>query len=414
MSEQENSENNNQHPPPSPQIPIFANLSLIPRPSSPRDLKESKLKRSKYYYRDGSAVFLAGNTLFKFQASLIAADPDVQSYEFEHLTKDLINRLDADIDRPGSSDANPIVLPPDITAGLFERFLLVQFGGVTNISMLNLIQTLETPSCYTTTLAGHLIRLGYLGCRLGLRTLDTWFQMHISKILKELADKLPVQDDWDSRSMVQLMLYMQKTGVLKYRWNILSAARLTISKAITMAYPGIGKAPQGNMVNACAALYEERSLRLHNPGLFGFVFIVILSLGHKSPVWEDQLTREDRRVLYAAAMIFTCLSNHADLGISWLLNPTEIKHVCNRCSNNFDSCWNATFSRLKGLKSHVQLEDIRCIVGIPFYLSRFLVAFASKSTFCDCANKVEALAMKSTDKLYQCFAEKYNLLVQWV
>ncbi|KAF8683324.1 hypothetical protein RHS04_01903 [Rhizoctonia solani] len=193
MSEQENSENNNQHPPPSPQIPIFANLTLITR--SPR---APKFKRSKYYYRDGSAVFLAGDTLFKFQASLIAADPDVRNYEFEDLTRDLINRLDADINASGSSDTNPIVLPADITAGLFECFLSLQFGGVTNSSMLNLIRTLEIPSSYTTDLASQLIRLGYLGCRFGLRRLDTWFQMHISKVLKELANKLPVQDDWDS------------------------------------------------------------------------------------------------------------------------------------------------------------------------------------------------------------------------
>ncbi|KAH7334318.1 hypothetical protein B0J17DRAFT_720729 [Rhizoctonia solani] len=80
-----------------------------------------------FYYNDGSAVFLVRNTLFKFQASLLAAGVD--DYEFKHIVKAAIDGSKGDADRPGTSDAHPVVLPDDVTTSEFRGFLMVVFGG---------------------------------------------------------------------------------------------------------------------------------------------------------------------------------------------------------------------------------------------------------------------------------------------
>ncbi|CAE6413530.1 unnamed protein product [Rhizoctonia solani] len=418
MSGPSNTDNNNQLPPPSPEVPIIADPSITTGSSNSGLVENSHPRSSKYYYLDGSAVFLAGKTLFKFQASLIAADPDVKDYELKHLMKDAISgfRDNNAMDKPGTSDAHPIVLPADVTADLFEDFLMVAFGGTfydsaTNTALLDFIQTLQKPPSYTPALASRIIELGYLGYRLGMKNLDTWVQIRICKVLRELSGRYPVPDDWDAPSIIQLVRYMQKTSVPGYRHLIFSLMRHIISESTNTIYNSIDEAPHGKIIDLCAALYKEKDLLVNSPEFFGLVFAVIVSLGHTSPVWTDHLTREDRRVLYAANTTLTCLSNQNDLEVGWIVDPTAIRHTCAKCSGNFDSCWEAAFSRCKGLKSRMQSEDIRHIVALPDYVAQFTSLFAAP---CGCSKRFWNQAEQRMELLYRGLTERYKLLVQTV
>ncbi|CAE6474694.1 unnamed protein product [Rhizoctonia solani] len=128
MSQPDNT-GNNQAPPLNTSVSRPSTSSTMSSSLGPNSAAKPQNRDTKFYYRDGSAVFLAGNKLFKFQASLLAADPDVKDYEFKPMIKDVIDSFEPGIDKPGTSDALPIVLPADITAPSFRRFLIVVFGG---------------------------------------------------------------------------------------------------------------------------------------------------------------------------------------------------------------------------------------------------------------------------------------------
>ncbi|KAG8729624.1 hypothetical protein FRC11_008331 [Ceratobasidium sp. 423] len=225
MSELENSGNNQL--PPSPTPPAAARLNT-----------QSYVRDSKYYYRDGSAVILAENQLFKvrlcpvkcnlrllevllassqFQVSLITADPEVEDYEFKHLIKDALDGFEDDVNKPGAQDTNPIVLPPDVKAAQFRDFLMVIYGGVTDDELQAFLKVLQTPSDYSGIWVSRLIRLGYLACRFGMKRLDTWVQIRIHTMLRYFVRKHRVIDDWNAWDILQLVRYMQTTTITDYQ-----------------------------------------------------------------------------------------------------------------------------------------------------------------------------------------------------
>ncbi|KAG9119722.1 hypothetical protein FRC07_005107 [Ceratobasidium sp. 392] len=83
---------------------------------SPPDLPSPDHKYTrdpKYYFHDGSAIFLVGDALFKFQASLLAPNSSKVTFRVnpssEALT--LFDFSDTTSGKPGSSDDNPVKIP---------------------------------------------------------------------------------------------------------------------------------------------------------------------------------------------------------------------------------------------------------------------------------------------------------------
>ncbi|CAE6487197.1 unnamed protein product [Rhizoctonia solani] len=398
MSELENS-GNNRLPPPSPSISRSTASS-----SHVRDLG--------FYYCDGSAVFLAGNKLFKFQASLLAADPDVQEYEFKPMMQSAIDGFGASMDRPGSSDAHPIILPPDVTANSFRRFLISVFGGVGHPALAYLLENLQTPSSRDPAVLSHLTGVGYLASRFGMTRIDTWSQRHIHTILTSWLPPYP--ENWDTEFVLQLAQYMQSTTVTGYSDDILVRMRVILACLVTDAYDRDKDAPRGCIIDMCAALYNRKDLLINSPGLFGFLFAVIVSLGHRSSIWTHDLTREDRRVLYAASTILTCLRDQADLGIDWVSNRSVLNSTCSQCSHFVNLWWHDAFSECGDFQSRVLLEDIRRVVALPSYHLRFRELAGRKSFSCQCLNKINADIEQHIEDVYCNLTEKYTFLVQTV
>jgi hypothetical protein len=64
----------------------------------------------------------------QFQASLLAADPGVEGYEFEAILKSVLNGLDAPTSNGlRTSDTHPLVLP-NVKYAQFRDFLLAVLG----------------------------------------------------------------------------------------------------------------------------------------------------------------------------------------------------------------------------------------------------------------------------------------------
>ncbi|CAE6529021.1 unnamed protein product [Rhizoctonia solani] len=399
MSELENSGNNPLPLPPT--LPVAARSDM-----------QSYVRDSKYYYRDGSAVFLAEGQLFKFHVSLIAADPEVEDYEFKHLIKDALDGFEGDMDKPGSNDSNPIVLPTDVRAAQFRKFLMIVYGGVADNEFQAFLHVLQTPSDYSGIWASRLIRLGYLACRFGMKRLDAWVQVQIHTMLRHFVRKHRVIDDWNARDILRLVRYMQTTTVIDYQHELLDFMRNIISTLIVQNYAFNDATPHNPIINVCAALYQEREVLIDSPGFFGFIFAIIVSLGHRSPIWIDRLTREDRRILYAANTILICLSDHANLDVSWVIDPSVIKNVCTECSSMYDGCWKESFSRCKGLKSRVLLEDIRHIAALPDYRFPFVSLLSRRITSCQCLNNMSTQVEQRMESLYCALTEKYKHLVE--
>ncbi|KEP51794.1 hypothetical protein V565_055810 [Rhizoctonia solani 123E] len=401
MSKLKNS-GNNKFPPLGPSIP--QSTASSPTKSAVRDLR--------FYYHDGSAVFLAGNKLFKFQASLLAADADVQDYEFKPMMQNTIDDFWAEMDRPGTSDARPIVLPPDVTSNCFRRFLISVFGGVGHPALANLLENLQTPSSRDPAVLSHLMGVGYLASRFGMTRIDAWSQRHIHTILTSWLPPYP--ENWDTEFVLQLAQYMQSTTVTGYSYDILVRMRLILACLVTDAYDRDKDAPRGRIIDMCAALYNRKDLLINGPGLFGFLFAVVVSLGHRSSIWTNDLTREDRRVLYAASTILTCLRDQADLGIHWFSNRSVLNSTCSQCSHFVNLWWHDVFSECGDFQSRVLLEDIRRVVALPSYHLRFRELADRKSFSCQCLNKINADIEQHIEDVYCNLTEKYTFLVQTV
>lgn len=148
-------------------------------------------------------------------------------------------------------------------------------------------------------------------------------------------------------------------------------------------------------LETCISLYKNPKLLAERGTLFGWVFLYILSLGHRSPAWLDKLTRDDRLVLYAAQAELTNLSSRPDLPLDWLtLHEDLISNLdCEDCLPRLEVTWNSIFGRVGRLNSVVPLEDIRRIMFLPACRQEFAQAVHSPSWPCQrgCSNQVLAM-----------------------
>ncbi|CAE7079279.1 unnamed protein product [Rhizoctonia solani] len=218
---------------------------------------------------------------------------------------------------------------------------------------------------------------------------------------------------------------MQTTTVVDYRSEILRGVQFTLGTLISKAYDSSNKSKDISdhiTVRLCTKLYKEKSLLVDAPGIFGFVFAVILSLGHRSSVWTNDMTREDRRVLFAANSMFTCLRDHTDLGVGWLLQPTDMRDVikdCPDCSKlkntGFKAWWDSGFGQCGKLSSQIPLEDIRHIVRLPHYRNLFSDA-SSVRRYCGkgCPARLLAYIDEHMESLYHALTKKYQDLKETV
>lgn len=379
----------------------------LPLPTSPKSAKEYS-RHPQYYYEDGGTVFLASRVLFKLPASLLKADSGAAGYKFEGIMTDRFNSPRVSPDKPGASDENPIVLP--LKASLFSRLLLVVLGRIGDPDYQDFLTAAHDPECHNPSILVHYIDAGVVASYFGMKHLESWVYSQIRLVLK--SEEALVSQEWPGGALIRLIAHLQTDDLPDCQHELLTLAQLLLCPP-TIRPCRTSAGDQGNL-QVYASLYKLKHLVTLNPALFGVVFAIVLSLGHRSSIWTEHLTRDDRTVLLAAHADLTKLHEHKDLELAWLTEPSRVEDVCSQtgCSQAFSKAWDNSFARCKRLDSPVALEDIKYILTLP----RHRLEFFKQCRGWDCRSRC---AQKSLDKiddairgLFCGLTKKYELWVR--
>lgn len=173
----------------------------------------------------------------------------------------------------------------------------------------------------------------------------------------------------------------------------------------------------------CISLYQNPGLTASNAALSGWVFLYVLSLGHRSPTWINQLSRNDRLVLYAAYAELTNLRHNPALQTIWLTSPKDESfgglsstRSCIKCIRYLQDSWDSSLGQVGRLNSAVPLEDIRQIMRLPSYREIFAKAVRSQSwpSDCGCGENVLSYINTQINYLFQDFSQVQKHFVEYV
>lgn len=223
----------------------------------------------------------------------------------------------------------------------------------------------------------------------GIDDLANWAWSQLVLLLRS-SDRL-ADCEWDSTTVLKVLSHLEY--VYKIEWSLAKDFLIFLllvlgAEAKSSHTPGI--APIRN-IDICIRLYQESA------GLplvtFGYAFIRLLSLGHRSSIWADRLTSKDRATFYAAQIHLTSLNQVEDLTIKWLNSPRSYvlpKSTCFACWSKFEGIWKTSFGQCGTLDSAVPLDDVSKLLHIPWYRQRFAQAIQSSSCESGCSAAILA------------------------
>lgn len=271
---------------------------------------------------------------------------------------------------------------------------------------MQLLAAAQNYLCYGPRFIGRFTNIGSIAVRFGMSNLDRWAETQIYSIVQSW-ERGNIKMDWDAKLLMQVVAYMQATRTTTHQHDFWTTLRRILCVSALGIITSNGQAPV--KLDAFVSLYKDRSLRANKPGIFGFIFATILAFGHRSPAWNDYLNRDDRRILYAANTLLTCLCNHDDLEVRWLFRPATVKDVCSQpsCSQKFESHWNNSFVACK-IDSPIPSEDIRHVVRVPLYRKAFEDQRPVWSCASRCLERTLAKIDASIERLFCGLAEKHS------
>ncbi|KAG8707210.1 hypothetical protein FRC11_007602 [Ceratobasidium sp. 423] len=102
---------------------------------------------------------------------------------------------------------------------------------------------------------------------------------------------------------------------------------------------------------SCMDLYDivKNSDLVDEPILLGCMFLNLLSLGHRSRIWSEDMTRKDRAILYAAQVQLVDAATELQ-NLEWLrLDPPSIElaesRLCENCDINIKTVWKGVLEK---------------------------------------------------------------------
>ncbi|KAH7334925.1 hypothetical protein B0J17DRAFT_672097 [Rhizoctonia solani] len=339
---------NNQNPPP----------RVISALAYPRD--------PKYYFPDGSGVFLVEGILFKIQATLIfgprpvppTRQPEASSPVY---LEDIIPRL------LNSNDSSPIEIP-GIRASQFRDYFLILLGRPYDDDYLKLVTSSRNPDKYTKGLCIRYLDIATLARCFGMTKLEEWVIDALHSIFTRSIGALTriASENWDSSTVLRLRAFTKDT---KLNLPVLTFIQYLISNS--SKDPAV-YAMLGDRINElpCVGLYQNFKASDAESVLFGCAFLNILSLGHRSQVWAKCLTRDDRALLYAAQAQLVNVSAELDLDLGWISAPdsTISRQFCDRCKTMIPEKWEKGFGECnKALGSGLPLKDVSLLAQLPLH-----------------------------------------------
>lgn len=251
-----------------------------------------------------------------------------------------------------------------------------------------------------------------LAYRFGMLELQLWSRSQLELVFKSVTRF--VNSNWDKDTLLQAMNCANRRDdwLAGHMRNFVWLALSTSAPNNPLLY----QRPRSSNLDTCVALYKDPDLPEKYPGLFGYIFTIVLSLGHRSSVWTSQLTREDRHVLYTAQAHLISIRDESDLDLSWLSRPPSQNwgFVCNSCADHIDTAWGASLAGCANLDSIIPLEDISKLVLLPSYGQLFVDLIWSNPRPCTnwCNQTTWATIENRMRRVFLGMYSKYNYFVE--
>jgi hypothetical protein len=250
-----------------------------------------------------------------------------------------------------------------------------------------------------------------LANRLNMNSLKSWAQSQIGRFFEFTAYTWVSESTWDKQSLLEIAAFGKSSPKdIDDGIQALLRSILTPSSALTPPY-----------LETCVSLYKDPIFSKISDALFGWIFAFILSLGHRSSVWLNDLTRDDRLVLYTAQAELTNLSQHSDLRIAWLIGeklPTfwVFDMCCQECLSHCKTVWSSSFGQVGELNSMIPLEDIRKIIRLCEYRQMFAQGahFPTWPCWRGCARGILRSVDEHTNLLFRDLSKLYTYCVEYV
>ncbi|CAE6477735.1 unnamed protein product [Rhizoctonia solani] len=330
----------------SPQVDVKADpLPIDPVSNNPPAALAGRIitRDLTHYLDDGTTTLLIENTLFKIHISVLVPSIGPNKYDYESCLKLLIGSSGIPATGKGVSDVDPLVIST-LNARQFRHLLLALLGRPGDPFYMALLTDAKDRCRHTQEVFIRYLDIGNLADRLHMWGLADWAQQQIELLLKS-ASQL-IENFWDEETILQIATF-GRAAEQEFSSQLHTFLRRILKPDV-----------HGNLtphnLDLCVSLYGNSEVLGINQELFGWTFLLVLSLGHRSAAWSTKLSREDRLVLYAAQAELVKLSEYAPLGISWLAqsrHPTNgLLHICcSVCSARCDEAWTTAFGKLGAL-----------------------------------------------------------------
>ncbi|KAG8730723.1 hypothetical protein FRC12_020106 [Ceratobasidium sp. 428] len=289
-------------------------------PPKPRD--------PRYYIEDGNMIFLVDGILFKLHRSFLTSQMDESSY-----LSDLIKTQTSSDREKGTSENNPIEIPI-VKASQFRSLLFVLLGTPANAEYLSLLTEANQVDSNMQSRFTYYLDISLLAMTFGMNDLGIWAHCQLKVLLQSsgsLASKA-----WKEDTLLQALrcAYIMPGDTVDFEHDMLAFLYLVLSPSTS----SLQDSQSGFNLETCVGLFKRVGLLESAPQLFGYIFAIILSLGHQSPVWKENLTREDRAALYAAQVHLVRLGRYEGLSLRWLTLSQNLRPAVSFLAMDCHSC----------------------------------------------------------------------------
>ncbi|QRV97384.1 The BTB (BR-C, ttk and bab)/POZ (Pox virus and Zinc finger) domain [Ceratobasidium sp. AG-Ba] len=372
---------------------IFTSNGLI----TPRD--------PKYYFEDGSTIFLVGGRLFKIQRSLLTSQSEVFQDMFQIPQK--YNGESSSSSMEGSTDQNPITIP-QVTATQFQTLLLFFYGkhvhgSVTDPDYRSLVLDAADESNRNPQSFRRYLDIASLSHRFSMEAIEKWALGQFKRVMQSSAR---ITSSFSSHTdLLEALSYSKLTSDRDLEYDVRNMAQ---------CYTCVLKPYLLNpfWLSQIMVLYRNSQLKKEDPAVFGHLFCLVLSEGHTSSLWAA-FNRDERAKLFAAQAYLTPLPS--SLATSWIQNTNEISSGVDNTqrSSCFYSCAQSLTNRANQLfKAHELTKDsplagVKALTMIPTQRQQ-LAEGAPKLAKCTCTRQLLTVIDAKIDKLFTELAASYH------
>ncbi|CAE6360602.1 unnamed protein product [Rhizoctonia solani] len=192
------------------------------------------------------------------------------------------------------------------------------------------------------------------------------FTGHLDTFTKSASRK------WSTDALIRLRALSRNTALERPVMSFIQYFISTNLEGMT------GSTYSGDSCNAyvCVNLYNAVKRQFVDPVLLGCIFFKLSSLGHRSWIWSQFMTRRDKAILYAAQAQFVDAAAELQ-SLEWLAVDPICREItedywCDTCQPKVTAAWKRYFRELgQGLGSNLPLKDVSILSQVASNRWRF-------------------------------------------